>query len=783
MSLTPYFSSGSSTVNHIGSNIQTDTIELNRYVSNVLYTGTVDGYYYYKEGDSIYRKNHSSAITKSIDLGSLLTDYYVAYFFPIDADSGFIALIGVSETGWDSGDLLIYDIDWELETASYRNAYSYPAVDEEYYYGSIMGVSNFNGSVRVVFGFSDITTRYIKETADFLTYNHGTDTFYFVNGPNETYDNLYITNLSHIYKNISCDLGNGKVAFKLDTNDTPDSPSYLGDSYIIIIDTEDGSINSVALPRNIHDPIQSGDYCYDIYTTYSMATYFQDNSMYILTLYYAFSPTKTTYTRVIRITSDGILSVVNEFDYTSSPDYRLNSLLSSNDKMVSSVYDSAGTTLYFHDVINDIPLFNQTYVSKTVISKTLDEPNNNIITLEFTPVGTVNTEYVGIDIGDWVEEDNVLLYQNGWDWDGWIAESPTVSYETSYIYGYSGATPLSATGIVLNASTGSFVPEDYIEGNLIDSGTIDATINSRVAIQGMTVGKRYMITSTGQFISNNSNPANYIYNTQFTLNYTYPGAGGGWGKEAHDLDAAALNYPSWYPFASYPYARPSADGNHVELFWYPSIGSASCVNIADTFYMGDNEGTLGFEVYEGLTETIELATSVPISGTAVTGKRITQTSSLRTTDVATTIAARRFMRIYFTDSTYVETTSTVYTITSAENGKEFEKVVIGAYFGDSKPVTMDAFAIKIVIKSLVVQTSTDGYKSLKKTTLSGTATEIVNLDSMSELPEFGTTIPFIRLVNDYIIYPYTYNSNSTPYLIHYTGSAGSSISPQIIWWQ
>jgi hypothetical protein len=814
--LTPYFSSSSEMTNHVGNVL--DTKIYSNSMQRFFY-GISNDYQFYtvSNTNAIYRKNiitnvEADEITNAFDIDDSLWEY-----IPISDDYGFIVVEQYDDISGDpTGNIFIYDIDWISLSSILRETYTYTyQYDDEneiyFYFSEVLGATKNGNNICAILQMYNTTRTNPNIDFNFLIYDYQSNSFSLLDAPDNENDKISIKTSSN-FTSIA-DLGSGISAFIIAANASLISSSYLGNTYIAIVNTNNKSVNYVALPRNISSPLSDGNYAN---TILSLAPYFVNNSVYVLTHYQVRIDSQfISYFKILNIDSSGNISEIYVTDWIDPMSTTDNRILYSKNNIISCRY--IGGYYHFYDLLTSGSLFTVPYFSNTLMSSTMDDVDESIVLLQYREASVASTQYVNSEMTGWQPDNNAILYQNGWNWDGWDNEAPSLSYQENYIYGYyldyknDTPTALSATGIVLNASTNQFPPDSYIASDLFYSKTFDCTTSSYVIIH-LEYGKRYMITSAGTYMYDNGEhafppPHDPSYSTAFLA----PNSVSCYGKIGQDLDIVDFSYGNTYQTGEAPYARPSADNKHLELFIYasPTYTDRHDPIIFVSFYdyknVGDNEGSLDVKIYEAIQrDKLEICASVNINGVASKGRHIRPIVKFVTlwgTEYShhTTVGASMFMRVYFTDGSYTEyggesagyELDDDYIILESDDGKIFSKIVFGAYFGDIPPcdnngypnLDGDLYSLKIVITSLIVETVIPAYYSLKKVLPNGNIDEILDVDAIVGIPTFLTSLRYVRLVGNYVIIPYSYYSNSQ-FLICYTGEEFNLFKKQfrVIWW-
>jgi len=306
-------------------------------------------------------------------------EYRLAYV-PIDESTGLYLIRGYRDVGGYTDEIEIYYVDFNEGTNALLNSYDYGAISG-FDSISFLGVSKLEGDVNCVFAILYDTGSFIFQ-GYFLIYNYLSNSFDLVNGPNDVDDNYYFQRFNHPKDYV--DMGGGVLAISVDTAYTPTTPSYNAKSYVVLLDTVNKTTINVMFPRDVHNPVQTNDYTYDIYKYFSIVPYFDDNCVYVQALYNVYNGSGWDYyTRILKIDIAGNLSVIATLSYTVPPtQYNGFGLTENRSNVISYRYDVSGSLIYY-DVLNTTQLFEELYFTKTLISPTMDEVDNSIISLKY----------------------------------------------------------------------------------------------------------------------------------------------------------------------------------------------------------------------------------------------------------------------------------------------------------------------------------------------------------------------------------------------------------------
>jgi len=328
----------------------------------------------YSDGKTARRKNYISDVTTEIILDFSTNKREMLAYVPVTEDVG-IMIVDEYSGGTPTGNIEIYDMDWSAKTYTYRNGYAY-SYSGNYYTDAlnIIGGTKYDGKTRYVIGF--YVEIGVKHYTDFLIYDEDADTFTLVNSPRGVNDDNFFWG-NYYYPRYYADLGNGTMAIALDTYENVATPTNLGSAYMIFLDTIAKTSIAVALPRSVNNPVQNGDYAYDINKYCSMAPWFSDNSVYIQTEYVLRSAgVWGSTTRILKITSGGIITVVKEFAITNEEliGYLL---MYSKNRIISCHTDNY--YFIFYDVTYGNDLFQLPMFEYTQFSTILNDTDDAII--------------------------------------------------------------------------------------------------------------------------------------------------------------------------------------------------------------------------------------------------------------------------------------------------------------------------------------------------------------------------------------------------------------------
>ena len=768
----PLFNGVEDIQNHIGNDLEKDSYVDYAYAK--VFGGAGDYQFYVNFNlANLLRKN---TLTGQVD--TILSAYPDPYgegawegdYIPQTDTTGVLVFEPYDAVGSDAvGEVFFYAVDWTALTCtlatSYPYAYTYDMDNNiYYYYEGLLNVSVMAGVQRFALSFYNETGGYSK--SDLVIYNANTQSLQLVSG----WDGIGANGYYHHYVNQnfrgwSADNGAGVIALRYALiSENVYNPAVTATEGVALLNTVTGVLTRVDFPRDLHNPLQDGDYCTQTYSVFSVVPYFTDHSFYVQAIYWEYDGATSSflkYVRVYHLTTAGVLSITQTFPYTTHTNTDVCKLLYSNDSVISSRYHLATDKLIYHDVLADTELFQRSYEPVTLTSTILDDADDSLLSLTYlTSATSASAQYVTGAIGDWVENHASLKYDDAWVWTNWNVAAPTLSYVTGYkVQGSSTA----RSGILLKCDGGA---PTYEVGELAWSGTVSGTANTWVTLDTLTLNQRYMITSTGNFISNT---VGTIECSQFRIGTQAAHLN---GKEAQPLSSGTLIFSG--SSATLPYHEPAPDGNHVYQWFYPQVSSASKVMHGDDLtFIADNEGSLGIEVYDSPLDPLDLSISIHLTGLATFGQTIAPTIYTgNKTDGAT-----YYKRIYYTDGTMVESANwSTYTVAANCNGKTFEKIVFGAIFGFTVPtISPYGYVGEWLITSLIVRTMNPQMTEIRRYGLDGTATLLEN-----GVPIRGA-IGYFRLSGGFVSFPF-YSTSSANYMAVYrTATSGAANLFQAIW--
>ena len=749
----PFFTSASDVLNNFGTTFDSVYIDDEYDV----YVGASDKYVFALNDDQIIRRY------------DITTGNYIEVTMDFSGLKGTVVNFGHVVTGEDTSIYIVHDYDsypaadsvsiveinWDTQTSSLKNSYAYVRTSSYTTYG-FMGAAKYNGNAYVVLDFTRKAGALYQ--ADFLIYRDNENEFELVVGPsgvNDNYLNQYKDSL--YFLDGYADLGNGFLGILLESFASVLLPTTLSDSYLYCLDVVNGSGLAVTLPKSTNNPLQSEDYAFDIATYYSIAPDYTNGYFLVQGVYKVYNGASwDSITRIYSIETDGTLDIVNDLSFETPPDWPyVFKLLYSKNKIVSIRYVS-GDTVAFYNVTDQTSMFSKSYSDTLIFCQELNDSSSDMYYIDAPQA--VDTQMVAGGIGDWAQDDVPEVYGNGWTWDHWAGKAASLSYEVGYSI---SGTP--RTGILISASSNDFTDDMYVAGDLVVDIDIDAKNTSPCAVYlGSDYLRRYMITSTNTFVSNNAGAG--VNSSGFNIN-SYPGYYG-YGLE----DGSPLKLTPVIPNG---YVRDSGDGIHAEAFFF----SSGCANVDhgdQDIWVGDNEGYLNLQIYNADVDYLELAAKVDLDGVAIVGTVFSATT------YATGTGATQFARVVFTDGTYIESAagSTSVSLTTEALGKELSKYVVGVYFGT---LATTRYRVDMVITSFRYYYLSD-FRYLKKIAYSGGVQTVGNIDLLSvtwPVQYYGSYLKFLG--GTMFIPKGTYGGGDTLVLYSVTGSAINL--PQIIWWQ
>jgi hypothetical protein len=376
MGTVPYFSSASGINNYIGNVIGTKIFNNEDAQANRVSYSVSGSYIYYMDNNYLYRENdydgtNIDSVAINIDIDTCPT-----YYFSITDSRGIVLYVDRSYIDdRDTGNIYIYDIDWEDLSYSIINHYTYTPVynDEEnkyFCFDSIVEASIYSNNIGVLI---DFYNTYYSENIfhRYMLYRYTQNSFHVFDDPDIGTDYHL-----GIVKAISP--GNGKICFLINT--------FLYDwfypfvsGYLAVVDVVSNTINYTKLPESMHDPAIIGDYFNE---PYDIAPNFYDNTLMILTKYHYWSYYSGTlyYYQIYKCTYSGTISSVYRSDdeWDSLVGMDLNKLFYSNNKSIACRYYNGN--LYFYDLSSGFTsLFLKPYDPYTAMSATIDDSDNSII--------------------------------------------------------------------------------------------------------------------------------------------------------------------------------------------------------------------------------------------------------------------------------------------------------------------------------------------------------------------------------------------------------------------
>jgi hypothetical protein len=372
MGTIPYFSSASGINNYIGNVIGTKIFNNEDAQANRVSYSVSGSYIYYMDNNYLYRENdydgtNIDSVAINIDIDTCPT-----YYFSITDSRGIVLYVDKSYVDdRDTGNIYIYDIDWEDLSYNIINHYTYTPVynDEEYKYfrfDSIVEASIYSNNIGISFD----NTYYSENVFHrYVLYRYTQNSFHVFDDPDVGADYLL-----GVQKVISP--GDGKICFLIRSFDYEFTYSFSG--YIAIVDIISNTISYTKLPENLHDPSIIGDYFND---PYDLVPNFYNGTMMILTEYIYWGGSEGShYYQIYECTYSGAISSVYKSDdeWDSLVGMDLNKLFYSNNKSIACRYYNGN--LYFYDLSSGFTsLFSKSYDPYTAMSATIDDSDNSII--------------------------------------------------------------------------------------------------------------------------------------------------------------------------------------------------------------------------------------------------------------------------------------------------------------------------------------------------------------------------------------------------------------------
>ncbi len=772
-------------------NVNNSSANLNDYDAYVtdLFHGTIGNYVfgYSSTYNTIFRSDVSTDASITIVL-EIEEDPDILLYVPLTEEIGVLFLDESSTTE----SILVYDVNWTDSTYIYRNRCDYASHFNGYgyYFNEVIGVTKNSDNLVAILSFE----KYIpggNGYIDFLLYDNTNNIFTFINGPMGANDDYYC---GDYYPKYFSDLGNGICSVILDTDNYPEDPENLSDSYISILNTNSNTCNFIASPRLVDNPLSEGNYYYDLCYYYSIVPNYSENSFYFQSLYAQYTSGSWAYsTKILKIDTLGNIYPSRELTSGSSGDTSSFILSYSKNKIISSHYDSG--SLIFYDVTNGSEISAPSYFNETTISQNLDDSTNEIVVLKYSEPASVTLQLVSeANMSDWAMNDDLKEgYENGWNWTKWV-DYPQYFWTN----GYTEITG-SPVGIVMEGYTNN---HRFTYSSLVDNGTIPFSndVDNFIKLNNLTSGSYYMVTTDGLINNIKTDPLgtdNWFTNAfrvwQGDDDCTPFGCTTfGKSQEGGDFTAGSVAYSTNIHSPGYQAGDVSDDELHAEIYFlegdlgteinHVNADFRATYEFYEIFFpwhiVWENSGEIDYFVYNAINHLYETSICYPVNRYVRSKYYLT----LRFRKILNTPTP--FFRVYFSDGTYLESSTATYnkttllytismSVTQAFDGKLLTKVVVGQYYDTISTFNFDFIITSLTVDAMIVPAYSD---KLLKIGSSG-STLLYDFDNKYLFRD----VYFLKLSNSILLIP-TIQGYNKDIVMHRDYYAATGNLFQIIWW-